>query len=195
MCLSGTLFTSYNNRFHNTAQTIYLSLYTDNCPFLLSCHLHRHNITAPRFCCREGLEMWKTERERICNGAWVWMNELSWEEDWHVRQTFESRVSVSRLGDFLKDIGYKFSLKSSRNIGWLLGRFLKMGLFNLKLQWILFGQLLEKWGYFFILTSGHTDCRDQKWANIWSKRKLFYRLQYPGSILLILLYYDATTLN
>ena len=30
-----------------------------------------------------------------------------------------------------------------------------MGFFNLKLQWILFGQLLEKLGYFFIITCGH----------------------------------------
>ena len=39
----------------------------------------------------------------------------------------------------LKDLCYKFSLKRSPNISLLFGPFWKMGLFNFKLQWSLFG--------------------------------------------------------
>ena len=46
---------------------------------------------------------------------------------------------------FLKDLGSKSALKSSPNIRWLLSLFWKMVLFNLKLLWIVFGQLWENW--------------------------------------------------
>ena len=53
-------------------------------------------------------------------------------------------ISVTR---FLNNLGYKFSLKIAQILV-AFGAILKMGLFNLKLPWIAFGQLSGKLGYF-----------------------------------------------
>ena len=53
-----------------------------------------------------------------------------------------------QIGLVVKDFGYKFSLKCSLNMWWRFGYFLKLALFNIKLLWILFGQLLENFDYF-----------------------------------------------
>ena len=53
-----------------------------------------------------------------------------------------------QIGRFFKYTSNKFSTKSCSNIWRLSGLFRKMWFFNLKLQSILFGQLLEKFGYF-----------------------------------------------
>ena len=58
-------------------------------------------------------------------------------------------TSVTRLGDF-ESFGKNISSKRSPN-DWQL-----FGLFRENLHWLLFGQLLVKFGQLFISTSGHT---------------------------------------
>ena len=58
------------------------------------------------------------------------------------------RLSVTKLGNFFKTLGQKKSSKGIPNISWLSGQFWKTSLFKLKLLWLLFGQFLQKLGFF-----------------------------------------------
>ena len=64
-------------------------------------------------------------------------------------------TSVTRLGDFLKFLATKFQAKVEQMIGNFLGYFENFP-FYVKLVWLLFGQLLEKFGLLFTPTSGHS---------------------------------------
>ena len=71
-------------------------------------------------------------------------------------------TSVTRLDNFLKIIGNKFSQKSGPNVCRPLGFFENIT-FKKKL---LFGQHLEGLGYCFIPTSGHTDMLQFIWFGV-----------------------------
>ena len=56
-------------------------------------------------------------------------------------------TSVTRLGDFLNYPATNVFTKRSPNIWWRLELFWNTPLLKLKLLWLRFGQLSEKWGY------------------------------------------------
>ena len=69
---------------------------------------------------------------------------------------FEISCSMTRLGDFLKVLGYKFSFKRSPNVWQTLGHFEKHNSL-IKTYLTTFGQLFANIWAIFISTSGHTD--------------------------------------
>ena len=66
-----------------------------------------------------------------------------------------SRGQCDQIGRFLKVLANKVPCKSRSNIYQHFGN-CENGTFYVKLMWIVFGELLEKFGLLFTPTSGHT---------------------------------------
>ena len=76
------------------------------------------------------------------------------------RKTCRSKleISVTRLSDFLKFLVTNYLIKGAQINGdfWAI---LKSITSKKKLLWLVFGQILEKFGLLFISTCGHTESR------------------------------------
>ena len=80
------------------------------------------------------------------------------EEEWESGRVLE-RLDVSRvtrLGDFLKSFGDKFSLKSSQSLLWLFGVLWKASFFSKNYRCSFWGNFWINLDYFLFLTYGHT---------------------------------------
>ena len=78
-----------------------------------------------------------------------------------MRSKSVSQLQFDQIGRFLKDHGYKFSLKISPNIWWLFGAILNNWIFQFQTSVDSFWATIGKHGLLLMSTSGHTGRLEQ----------------------------------